>query len=509
MKSTALKAGAVGVAATLALAGCGGGGGGGGAADPSGATLSIGMTNDVMDWDPGQAHVGHLLQPYQAAYDTLILREPDGEYSPMLATEWEYDDTNTVLTMSLRDDVTFSDGEQFDADAVVANLEHFQADNGRQAAQLRSFAGAEAIDATTVEITLTQADPAFEYFLSQAAGLMGSPAALDGDEIGAVPVGSGPYVMDTAATQAGSQYVFTPREDYWNPDLQLFSSITFRPLVDVTARVNALASGQVDATIVNAPSVAQLEGSGFTLVAQPVDWSGLLLFDRDGSMVPALGDVRVRQAINYAVDRQTLLDAVQLGYGETTAQPFGPTTGAFDEELEDAYPYDPERARELLAEAGYSSGVTIQVPSVGQFESYIAALRQQLGDVGITLEPVPIPDQELVTEISSGDYPVGLFQMFQGEPWVAIQQIISTDALYNSRDSMTPELQALIDAVQAAPTPEESDAAAQEVNRYVVENAWFVPVFRPDQLYFVDADITVEPQIQMAVPSIYNFAPAS
>lgn len=507
MKSTAWKPLAAIAAATLALTACGGGGGSGGG-DADGAELRLGILQDVTDWDPAQAHVGHLLQPYQVAYDSLILREPDGELAPMLATEWEYDDTNTVLTMELRDDVTFSDGATFDADAVVANFEHFRAENGRQAAQLRNLDTAVAVDDTTLEITLVRPDPAFTYFLSQAAGLMGSPEALDSDEIGGVPVGTGPYVMDAAASTAGSQFVFTARDDYWNPDLQLFSGVTLRVLIDASARTNALASGQIDGALADSRSTAQLDGAGLTLVDSQVDWHGLLLFDRAGDVVPALADPLVRQALNHAVDREALLETVQLGYGTPTAQPFGPESGAFDEALEDAYPYDPERARELLAEAGYAEGFTLPVPMSSGFEPSVVALRQQFSEIGVTLEAVPVPDTEYLTEITSGDYGAAAFNLFQGVSWVAIEQIISTDALYNVRDSTTPELEALIEEVRSAPTVEEGDVAATEINRYVVEQAWFVPIYRPDQLYYVSAAITVEPQVQQAVPSIYNYAPA-
>jgi peptide/nickel transport system substrate-binding protein len=505
---------AVLAAAGVALSGCAAAApapaatGGDAGAPASTQILTIGAVTDVTDWDPAQAHVGHALQPYQAAYDSLLLREPDGTLAPMLATEWTYDETNTELTLELRTDVTFSDGEAFDAEAVVANLEHFKAENGRQAAQLASLESAEAVDADTVTISLTEPDPAFTYFLSQAAGLMGSPAALDGDAIGAAPVGSGPYVMDTASTVAGSQYVFTAREDYWNPDLQQFAGVTFKFLVDNAARANALVSGQINAALIDARSTAQVDGAGLERVAYPTDWVGLLLLDRDGTIVPELADVRVRQAINHALDRDALLEALQLGYGTPTAQPFGPESGAFDEELEDAYPYDPERARELLAEAGYADGFTMTAPSVGAFEIFFATIGQQLSEVGITLQAQPVPDQDLVSEIAGGSFPSAFFFLFQGEAWVAINQIVSTDALYNSLDSTTPELQTLIDAVQAATTEEELDAAAIEVNRYVVDQAWFAPLYRPDQLFYTDATVTVEPQVQQAVPSIYNFAPA-
>lgn len=502
------KASAVAVVAALALTGCAGGGA---APAPSGdgqrgGTLTIGALADVTSWDPAQAHVGHALQPYQAPYDTLILREPDGTLSPMLATEWSYNDDRTQLTIDLRTDVTFSDGEVFNADAVQANFDHFKAANGRQAAQLAAYESTEVVDEDTVVVTLATPDPAFEYYLSQAAGLMGSPAALDTEGISTAPVGSGPYEMDTQGSVTGSQYTFTAREDYWNPELQKFDKIVFKVLTDPTARLNALVSGQVDATLLEARAIAQAEGAGKTLTAYQTDWAGLLLMDRDGAQVPALADVRVRQAINHALDRDALLETLALDQGTTTGQVFGPDSGAFVEEIDDLYPYDPDKARELLEDAGFGDGFEFSVPTVPGFETILAVVGQQLADVGITMTPQSIPPQNLVSDLGAAKFPATFFFLFQGEPWVAINQMISTSALYNPFDSTTPELQELIDAVQYG--GDESAELAKEVNRYVTENAWFAPVYRPDQIFFTDGKkITVEPQIQQAVPSIYNFSP--
>lgn len=164
------------LSASLALTGCGGGAAAGGSAAGTAATaLTLGTIQDVRSWDPAQAHVGHLLQPYQAVYDTLILRQPDGKLSPMLATDWKYNAANTKLTVDLRTDVTFSDGAKFDAEAAKANIDHFKKANGPQMAQLASVQDVTVVDADTIDINLTVPDPALEYFLSQAAGLMGSP----------------------------------------------------------------------------------------------------------------------------------------------------------------------------------------------------------------------------------------------------------------------------------------------------------------------------------------------
>ncbi|MDR6414307.1 ABC transporter substrate-binding protein [Pseudarthrobacter sulfonivorans] len=493
------------VSAGLALTACGGAPSGTSATAKT-ASLTLGAVQEIRSWDPAQAHVGHYLQPYQAAYDSLILRQPDGKLSPMLATEWKYNEANTKLTVDLRTDVTFSDGAKFDAEAAKANLDHFKKANGPQMAQLTAVSDVKVVDADTIELNLTAADPSLEFYLSQAAGLMGSPKALGTEAIKTEPVGSGPYVMDKASTVKDSQSVFTARKDYWNKDIQKFEKVTFKTLVDPTARTNALVSGQVDATLLDPKTGKQAEGAKMNLVATEVDWQGLLLLDRDGTKNPALGNVKVRQAINYAFDRKTIVDQVLLGQGTPTSQPFGKASGAWTEELENYYSYDPAKAKALLKEAGYETGVVVEVPSVPGFETQLAVIKQQLSDVGITLNVGSAITNTFTSDIAAQKFTTMFFSLFQGEPWVAVNQIISTKALYNAFKNTTPELQAKIDAVQTS--GKDAGKAAQEVNKYVVEQAWFAPMFRVNQMYYHNSKITVEPQVQQAVPSIYNYSPA-
>jgi peptide/nickel transport system substrate-binding protein len=500
---------AITVSAALALTACGGTASSTQSAAPGKPTvtsLTLGALQDVRSWDPAQAHVGNGLQPYQIAYDSLLLREPDGKLSPMLATEWKYNDANTVLTVDLRTDVTFSDGAKFDAEAAKANMDHFKKANGPQMSQLASVSEVKVVDADTVELNLSAPDPALEYYLSQAAGLMGSPKALGSEAIKTEPVGSGPYVMDKAATVKDSQAVFNAREGYWNKDLQKFEKVSYKVLTDITARTNALVSGQVDAAILDPKTSKQAEGARMKLAKNEVDWQGLILFDRDGTKNAALKDVRVRQAINHAFDRKTILDQVLLGQGTPTSQPFGKDSGAWLEELEDRYPYDPAKAKALLKEAGYESGVVLEVPLVPAFETQINVLKQQLADVGITLNAGAWSGPTFTSDVAAQKYTSMYFSLFQGEPWVAVNQLAATSAFYNPFKNTTPELQAKIDAVQNG--GEESDKLAQEVNRYIVEEAWFAPLFRINQMYYHNDKVNVTPQIQQAVPSIYNYSPA-
>ncbi|MFH5822762.1 ABC transporter substrate-binding protein [Georgenia sp. AZ-5] len=473
-----------------------------------GDTLRLGIVQEPLSWDPAQAHVGHTLQPYQLAYDTLLLREPDGTLSPMLATTWEYtNEDNTVLSLELNTDVTFSDGEAFNAEAVKANIEHFKADNGRQASQAAAIESVTAVDEDTVEINLSRPDPALEYYLSQALGLMGSPAAIGTDEVDRVPVGTGPYEMVPDESVVGSQYVFTAKDGYWNEDLQDWNRIELRFLADVTARVNAIVSGEIDAVLLDGPTMEQAQGAGLERLDYTTDWMGVLLLDRAGQVNEALGDVRVRQAINYAFDREALLQELLQGNGEITSQVFGPETAGYDPELDTYYTYDPERAKALLAEAGYEDGLTIEMPVLTPgAETIMTFVQQQLADVGITVTLTSVPGADFQGELGQGKFAAAWFSLFQGPDWVAVSQMILPDVLYNPFDSSTPEVQGWIEAIRAG--GDDGDAAAKGLNRFLVEEAWFAPWFRPSQIYFYNPDVVQpEPQVQMAVPSIYNYHP--
>ncbi|KQQ90010.1 ABC transporter substrate-binding protein [Arthrobacter sp. Leaf137] len=499
---------AIFLSAALALTGCGGGGsatgsGNGGAATTS---LTIAELGDLPSFDPVDAHIGHTMPYYQAVYDTLLIRDADGTISPMLAAEKSWNADNTVLTLKLRTDAKFTDGTPVDAAAVKANLDHFQQAKGRDVYQVASMASVAVVDPSTVAITLSTPDPAFEYYLTQAAGFVASPKAIGTPGIKTDPVGSGPYKLDTASSVKGSQYVYTKNPDYWNKDLQKFEKVTIKSLPDITARTNALVSGQIDGALLDPKTGKQAEGAGLVLTKSEVDWHGILLYDRDGKINPEMANVKVRQAINYAFDRKTILDQQFLGQGTPTSQVFGPDSGAFVADLDNRYSYDPAKAKQLLAEAGYPEGFTLKIPTMAGFEALNAVYSQQLSDIGIKVQLESVPQANYVGDMAAGKFAAATFQLYQGEPWVAINQMISTSALYNPFKSTNPEIAALVEEVHVG--GENSSELAKKVNTYVTENAWFAPLFRLNQMYYTSKKITVEPQLQQAVPSIYNYAPA-
>jgi peptide/nickel transport system substrate-binding protein len=479
------------------------------AAGGLGGTLNLGYLNEPTSFDPAQAQEGHFMAYYQGVYDSLILRKPDGELAPMLATEWEYNDDKTELTLKLRDDVTFSDGAKFDADAVKANIEHFQTAGGPQASTLTSVTGVTVVDATTVTLELSAPDPALLICLSNAAGLMGSPEALGTDAIKTEPVGSGPYTLVRTETTIGSQYTYATNPDYWYPELQHYEKIVFKVLPDITARYNALLSGEVDATRLDATTGASAEGAGLTPYAQAVNWQGLMIFDRAGQIVPALADPKVRQAINLAIDKEGILSGLFDNRGTLTEQIFGKASSAFDAALDETYSYDPEEAKKLLAEAGYPDGFafTSVTAAAAMDPTLVAVLKDNFAAVGITADFVEVPISDYLTEVTSGKYPIAWFALFQPSSWLTIQQALAPDALYNPLKYQDPTVDSLINDIQFAADEETEAAAAQELNAYIVDQAWFNPWFTPDLLWYANDKVKIELQVEQGSPSIYNYSP--
>ncbi|MFV0374932.1 ABC transporter substrate-binding protein [Microbacterium sp.] len=496
-------------AAALALTACSGGGTSTPAPDgaDSAPLLVLASLMEPASWDPAQANEGHPAPIYQSVYDTLIKREPDGELSPMLATKWTSSEDGLALDLDLRTDVTFTDGAPFNADAVKANIEHFQTANGPLQGSLAAVSGVEVVDEDTVTLTLNSPDPDLPYSLSNAAGYMGSPVALGTAEIAAAPVGTGPYVLDQKRSVVGSTIILTRNEDYWGEELP-FDEVEFRVLADETARLNALTSGQVDYAPLNrAASAIQAEAAGLSAPKLSVDWSGLIFFDRDGTLLPELADVRVREALAIAIDAEALVDVGWEGRGVATSQVFGPDSEGYSADLDGAYAYDPARAKKLLAEAG-ASNLEFTLPMSGVFEPVIYdAIIQNWQDIGVTVNRHQWGPGEAIGSMLGGEYPIVFMSLSQRSDWGTTQFLLAPDAPWNALKSTDPDLEALIAAYPLADEAGRADVARQ-INEWVVDNVWFAPVMRPDAFNFHGDKIQLTPQVQQAVPSIYNFAPA-
>ncbi|MFP7833595.1 ABC transporter substrate-binding protein [Marisediminicola sp. LYQ134] len=465
---SALAVGTVGVL----LAGCGAGD------SPAEGEFTVTMAalQPAPSFDPAVINNGPLYNYAASAYETLVFPEADGTLTPGIATEWEYID-NTTLTMDIRDDVVFVDGTGLDADLVVANIERYRTTPGPYQSRMNSIDTVTAVDDDSIEFILNTPDLSLPQAFSLTPGMMVSQAAIDDPSIlQSETAGSGPWMLDEYID--GSEYTYVRNPEYSGPLDVEPDVLRYVVITDLTAQLNALLAGDVDITVAQWTQRETAEQQGMAAVGGESNVGGLWLMDREGEVVPALGDVRVRQAINHAIDRESLGEALWSTFQRPTAQVFGTSTNAYDESLDDYYEYDPDRARELLAEAGYADGFDLPILSRTTFgdSARLEATLPFLQEVGINATIVDRTN-DYYDAMAAKEFAAAQSQQ-NGvtDAYVGASNLLVANSQVNPFGVTDPELDALM-ADAAAEL--DADAAAekwQAVSAWVVENAWFAPI---------------------------------
>lgn len=473
LRRTGIGSAAIVLAATLVITACGG------EAPPEGdtapTTLTFGVQAAPNSLDPAQLHDGQQRYVWGAVYDTLIYSDNEGVLRPGAAKSWEYSADAKSLTLKLRDDMKFSDGDPVTSKAVKATLERTMDTAGPQQSNLSAVASIEAPDEHTTVINLSRPDPNLLVALSYGAGAIGDPDTVNETRTALDPIGSGPYILDRASTVDGTKYVLNRRDDHWNAQAYPFKTVTIRVISDRTALFNALVTKELDAGTVDSSQAKQIESSGFHLSpVEDVSTAAIVIADRAGQVAPPLADVRVRQAINHAFDRKKMLDALVGGNGRPTGQIFNKLSPAYDERLDEAYPFDPEKARSLLKEAGYANGFSLTMPSTVIVQTYQASITQALADIGITVDWEPVPAQSSGQTTKWGMY-------FNLGTTAAPSR---TTALYFGKSGSQnpfkyedPKMNDFLAKLAGETDSTRAGEIYKEINTYVTDKAWLAPLF--------------------------------
>jgi ABC-type transport system substrate-binding protein len=318
-------------------------------------------------------------------YEGLVKADEQNQISPLLATGWEVSEDQKTWTFTLRDDVMFHDGTPFNAEAVKVNLERLIDPNSgsERTGQYAFIDKVDVVDEFTVAITTKEPFGAFLANMAFGGGSFMSPAALEkyGQDIGSHPVGTGPYMFKE---QVGGESVTLVRnENYWG-EAPYFDEIEFVVVKEDATRVNLLQTGQVD-FIVNVPAVDIPLLEANPDLAVTIRPSTRVAHIGINTMKGPLQDVRVRQALNYAIDREALVDGVLGGVGLPATSIVSPMTWGYADVS--PYTYDPDKARELLAEAGYPNGFKAKLwtPSGRYFmdKQTAEAVQAMFADIGV------------------------------------------------------------------------------------------------------------------------------
>jgi len=348
-------------------------------------TLTVMQIEAPRSMDPGDQSATYTNALLAPVYEGLILRAPDLSLAPGLATEWSVDETGTVYTFKLREGVVFHDGTPFDADAVVYNFErHLDTERGLAASgRIRTILDSvEAVDDMTVQFNLQSPYPAFLNILTTNAAQQVSPTADAAGNLGAASVGTGPYRM---VEYKSGEYVDQSKFDgYWGDNSASVDDIRWTWSSEPSVLSMALQTGDADVINPVPPAFAAAIEANPELTLEVSPGSAVFWMALNVEAEP-LDDVRVRQALNFATDKDGMIAAIMSGYATPANSPLATVAEGYNPDL-NPYPLDLDRARELLAEAGVPDGFSMSVV-VQEQEARIAELLQAMwAQIGVELD---------------------------------------------------------------------------------------------------------------------------
>jgi peptide/nickel transport system substrate-binding protein len=417
---------------------------------------------------------------------TLIHVKYDGSLGPGLATSWRYIGTgNKIFEMTIRQGARFSDGTQLDAQAVVNSMNYDKLNS-----IVKDTYPQGQIAATgphTVQISLVDPNPLMPWLYSEAGywGYVQGPKGIaTPDLLDSQGDGVGPYIVDPSQSVTGDHYTLVPNAVYFAKSVVHYSKIVLKNIKSSSSLVSAMQAGQIDVGRVftsGEEAAASADAAGFRVVAAPIGTENVTFVDETTA---PFSDLRVRQAVNYALDRKAIAAAAAGKYGQPTSEVL--SSDAFDPQNQNYYKYDPVKARSLLADAGYPNGLDLQV-IVFQLGTLEQAVAQSLNAVGIRVKLVVGTDiSDILAKWRTGQYQLavnadGIYPAYLKFPGgIQINNQFSHSRVY---DDVTAQLWS-----QAGTDPTPLPLMKELVSRSLTQ-ALFAPVYESDEFFFVSKHV--------------------
>jgi peptide/nickel transport system substrate-binding protein len=373
---------------------------GAGAGTAAGPTLNIalGATAVPLSLDGAKDQTGGFNMVRALTTEPFIHMKPDGTFAPQLATSWRYlkakagsGRANKDFEMTLRHNVRFSDGSPVTATAVAGWLKYMYSVKASQVTFTGPVTGVDAVGADKVVIHLGIPNPQMPFAMSDqnnwapnSAACVASPATLATQSCGA-----GPYKIDASRSVTGDHYTLVPNPFYYAKSKQKWGEVNVRFITNPSSMLQAAQSGQVDVAEGDVSTADAAGGSGlFVYHAPQAEW--IMTTDPNGISAKAMSDVRVRQALNYAIDRKAIARVIAGRYG-SPAYAFESSDGLDPKrKYQNDYPYSPAKAKALLTAAGYPNGFTMDNVVVGFGTAFgaplVQAVAKYLDEVGIHMK---------------------------------------------------------------------------------------------------------------------------
>jgi peptide/nickel transport system substrate-binding protein len=349
-----------------------------------GGSITVKIEDDPDFLDPHMAEASMTFRIILNIFEGLMAADNDGSLLPGLAEEYEVSDDGLTYTFHLREGVTFHNGDPLTAEDVKYTFERLTGLGGGDPlnANFDFIESVEASDEHTVVFQLEQPNSAFlPYLTAQDSAIL--PASNDGSH-NENPIGTGPFKFESY--NPGSDLVVTKNEDYWEEGIPYLDEATFRFQSDSQTALMSMMSGELDLMDVEPHRLSEVEDD-FTIELQQANSTLLVGYNHDRE---PFNDVNVRKAINYAIDTDQIIDIAFSGYAEKLGSHMSPAMGSIHREgLEDVYDRDVDKAKELLAEAGYADGFNTTITISAHREVYADIAQvvvENLREVGIEVD---------------------------------------------------------------------------------------------------------------------------
>jgi peptide/nickel transport system substrate-binding protein len=493
----------------MSFTSCGGGGNDGGSSEGR-TDLNFAVSAEPNSLDPMAIAMMSTFTITYAIYDNLFEKNADGGYDPSICEDYDVSDDGLVYTFKIRDDVKFHDGTQMTAEDVAFSINR-TIEKGWAADMVAAIESVEATDDYTVVLTLSRPFGGMIGSLASPYFSIMSKAYLEenGDDIvERKPMGTGAYKF--VEWVSGDHITLEANEDYFKgaPSIK---TVTFKPITDKNTGLIALQAGEADAFLnVNYSDIPAVEEDD-SLAFYSTDLAAVLSLNMNIEN-EILSDVRVRQAVNYAINRDNIIQGALEGQGTAANSPVPPTCDGYSEDVK-GYEYDPDKARELLKEAGYEDGLsfTIKIKEDSKNQKVAQVIQSDLKAVGIDVDIQILEAGAYTTDVySNGDYEMTI------SAWCAM----FTDAYsllysqfhkdcYGGTGNIThvtsDELSSMLDSAAQA-GEDEKTAAYTEVAQSIMDNAYVAPlVFEPTTIT-ASADLEGVEADALGIYQVKNFS---
>lgn len=464
-----------------------------------GANLAAGH----MDPQTSQLDVSGMVQ--RVVLDSLVFQEADGSFSPWLAKAWEVSDDSTTYTFELRDDVTFHDGEPFNAAAVKANFDRIvdPATASKQAASMLGadfYEGTTVIDEYTVEVTFSQPYAPFLQAASTANLGFYSPAILasSADQLKAggpgINVGTGPFELTEYTPE--QELVYTRNPDYvWGPsgtEAAQFETLRVEVLPEAAVRTGVVESGEADVASNIPPNLATELPDSLTVDSE--EYPGLPYSLYLNEKYGVFADERVRQAFARGIDIDAAVEEIYFGQFPRAWSILGSTTPGYDASLESSWPFDQDAANALLDEAGWterdSDGIRMKdgqrlsvrwiawTPVPDDKAALGNAIQSDLAEIGFEVER-----EVLEPGAYNAQYEPKTFDLtdwgFSGVDGDLLRSHLHTDGFQNASQVTDPEIDGLLEQGISTSDVEERASIYQRLQQWNAEYTAIVPLYSP------------------------------